>query len=772
MRRRRLVAVARVLARHGAFFGTGLLATAAQVLLLRELVVDVAGDEAAIGVGLAAWLAGIAMGAWAARRRRAAVAPQDAAAGLALLAVLPIGVIVAGRLMRQALAPGAGQLPGVGLALAVSLATLAPPGALVGWTFTALASAASRVWVAGEGIARLYVAESLGSIGGGLLVTVLAGRLAPLRTAALVGALAAAPAIAAGWDRLVAGRRLLAGALVAAAAALVVSGPLDRWSERARFAGTAPGVRLSAVLDTPYQHLALGGDEVTDVYASGQYAGSFPDPYSAESLGHLVACLAPDPRSVLVLGGTEQGLLPVLIRHPVRELLVVEPDAQAFTFLRARLPEADQRALRDPRVLVVHDDPRHFVSLARRGGAFDLVLLLGPDPATLLRARLTTAEFYRLLAARLRPDGVIVVGLRTAPNVITGETAALAGALLRSLQEALPVVRATPGPDSLLVAGWRASAVTLDPAVLAERWRARGLSSPSFDASLLPLLLPPERVAATEAALLAAGAGAVASRDDRPASFLHALARRQQVSSGVFGRALAAASRIPPGLLAVLALLPSLAVMARLLTAGAPPDRRAAAAASHAVAVAGAAGMGWSLLVLFSFQTHAGALYGQLGVLTALFMAGLAVGAALARRALVAAVGREGGAADPRLALRVCVGAALAFAAALPSTLTATGFASRAGVAAALIAHGALLLAAGVVTGSLFPVAAVVRLAAGDGAGEAAGRLETADHVGAAAAALLGAVLFVPILGLATSAGLLAALLAVALGATFLPGRG
>ena len=95
--------------RHAAFLAAGLLATAAQVLLLRELVVDVAGDEAAIGVGLAAWLGGIAAGASAARRRRAAAAPRDAAAGLALLALLsPLGIL-GGRLLRLALAPRGGR---------------------------------------------------------------------------------------------------------------------------------------------------------------------------------------------------------------------------------------------------------------------------------------------------------------------------------------------------------------------------------------------------------------------------------------------------------------------------------------------------------------------------------------------------------------------------------------------------------------------------------------------------------------------------------------
>ena len=185
--------------RQAAFLAAGLLATAAQVLLLRELVVDVAGDEAAIGVGLAAWLAGIAAGASAARRRRAAAAPRDAAAGLAFLALVsPLGIL-GGRLLRLALAPQAGELPGLGLVLALSLATLAPPGAAVGWTFTALASSASRLWEAGEGITRLYVFESLGSLLGGVAVTALAGSwMSPLRVCALLGVGAALLGLLAG----------------------------------------------------------------------------------------------------------------------------------------------------------------------------------------------------------------------------------------------------------------------------------------------------------------------------------------------------------------------------------------------------------------------------------------------------------------------------------------------------------------------------------------------------------------------------------------------
>jgi spermidine synthase len=753
--------------RHAAFLAAGLLATAAQVLLLRELVVDAAGDEAAIGIGLAAWLLGIALGAAAARRRPARVAPEDAAAGLLALALLPPLGIVGGRLLRLALAPEAGELPGLGHVLAFSLATLAPPGLAVGWTFTALAASASRLWERGEAIAWVYVVESLGSLLGGLAVTLLAGRwIAPLRLAALFAAFALLLALVGLREGVLGRPRLLAWGVLAGAALVAFSPTLDAASQRARFAGTAPGLRLRAVTETPYQHLALGGDDVLHLYASGQYAGSFPDPYAAESLGHLLALLAPRPRRVLLVGGTERGLLPVLLRHPVETLVLVEPDAEGFAFLVPRLPEADRTALRDSRVVAVHADPRALLA-SPGAGPFDLVLILTGEPATLLRARLATVEFFAAIASRLGPEGVVVLPVRTAPLALAGETAPLAGSIFRSLRLALPVVRATPGPDTLLVAGVSAQGATLDPAILAARWRGRDAWSSSFDPAVLPVLLAPDRVASQETALVAAEASAEASRDDRPVSFIHALARRQRTTAGAWGRLVATASRTPPGGLVVLAILPSLLVVGRLLTSGGPSPRRSAAAASHAVAVVGAAGMGWWLLVLFSFQTRAGALYGDLGALTAVFMLGLALGATLAPRA-VFPPDRHDGASLPGAvrALRLSLAAAALFAIALHIALAAAGRVGPGGVGLARLVHGALLLAAGAATGGVFPVAAGVRLAAGDGAGEAAGRLETADHVGAAAAALLGAVLFVPLLGLAGTVWLLAGLVVVALAGT------
>jgi spermidine synthase len=220
-------------------------------------------------------------------------------------------------------------------------------------------------------------------------------------------------------------------------------------------------------------------------------------------------------------------------------------------------------------------------------------------------------------------------------------------------------------------------------------------------------------------------------------------------------------ARVPPRWLIALALLPSLLAVTRH-SLRRDPGRSLTGAAVHAVVVTGACGMAWSLLILFSYQTRAGALYGRIGLLVALFMLGLAAGGFALRRGAELPAGRA------RDWLPAITAGALLFALAVPSALHALGRPAldRSGLPDLL--HAALLLAAGLVTGGLFPVAAGVLLAARRDTLQTAGALETADHAGAAVAALVGGVVLIPALGLTGTAWLLAALQAVVLAGALL----
>jgi spermidine synthase len=739
------------------FAAAGGLALGVQTYLLREYLVTLGGDEAALGLGLGAWLTGIALGALVARRWASRHPRVLAAGAVALLGIAGWAGMGWARFGRVLLGVPNGELIPLGPCLLLAFVVFTLPGAMVGAGFVALGvSAAQASGLPRDAIGKLYVSEALGSLVVGLLVSlVVIPHFAPLAGLGLVLGIGFAAASPAARARLIAGRWLFpALALGAFASALPwVTRPLEASTARARFGSVVEGIQLVDWTDTPYQHVDIGGDESRVLYLDGQYVASFPDPSEDESRAHQLMLLAERPANVLLFGTLDTGMVRFCLQHGVERFDLVQFDRAAFELTRRYLAPADQQALADPRVRVIFADPRRFLAESRE--PYDLVANLGPDPVTLLHARASTVEFLRLVRARLAPRGVYVTRFVAGANVQAGQVGITGASLRRSLAEVFPVVRAVPEPEARLVAGLSPQAVTLDPTRLLARYRERAIQSEVFSPDLLPSLFPPERVAALESELGRAARSLPPSSDDQPVSFLHALGVRQEIARSAWAPLLVWASNHPVTL-ALGALGPSLCLALWYVVRRGRHGARAAAL--HATVVTGAAGMAWSLMLFFSFQTRVGALYSELGALTALFMLGLAAGGAWAVR--------QSGRPSLMRAQAIAVGGAL---------LVALGFAAvgRAAGGGAMLAilHGLWLVLAGAATGTVFPAAAITLLDRGEQASGAAGLVELADHAGAAVAAVFAAVLFIPALGLFWTAMLLALLELIALGVVMLGQR-
>jgi spermidine synthase len=170
--------------------------------------------------------------------------------------------------------------------------------------------------------------------------------------------------------------------------------------------------------------------------------------------------------------------------------------------------------------------------------------------------------------------------------------------------------------------------------------------------------------------------------------------------------------------------------------------RRGRPAPGFAACATGAAGMALQLVLLLAFQTLRGHLYHALGGLLAGFMAGMAVGALAAGRFLN----------QPRVLARACAGAA-AVAALVPVVIEL----ARVLPGWTTIIITAVMGLVGASTGAVYPVA--VHVAANP---QAAARIYAWDLAGASAAAALGALLAIPLLGILPVAALSAALCASA----------
>jgi spermidine synthase len=786
-----------------ALFSVGLTAIVGQILLMRELVATLYGNELLIGLILAAWLGWGAAGA--------AIAAQHLpgrkrllAAGLAAAALLLPTQLVLVRGLRTLLGATPGSTLDLSTLVLAVLLVLAPLCLCLG----ALFSVGARLAVeANRTPGWAYVWDSIGSVAGGVLFSFVFIRwLNPFQTAFLVGAFDLSVALLLGLHPRIElhasappglepsggcsfARRASVAAIVLFAALAAVALPLGRAAQNAALrlewpaatSGAAQSLLFSG--DSPYGRLAVqarGSQRIfyTDGVLAFETQSTFP-----EEVAHLALSAHPAPRDVLLIGGGIAGDLREILKHPVDSVTYVELDPLLIEAARTHLPSADAAVLDDPRVRLVLADGRAFVGQIEPG--YDAIILDLPEPTTGALNRFYTVEFFDQARALLRPGGILFFGLPSAENYWNPELARRNASIYRSLTEVFPSVTVLPGEHSFFLAA--EDSLELDAGVMSERLAQRHIDTKWVTSGYLRDLLTGDRFAQAQASVKGE-TGVRINRDLFPLSYYYSLALWLARSSGSpqAGRALETAGALR---LWWLALPLGLAV---LLTRW-----KRSWALTLVVAGVGLAQMLLELVLLFAYQALHGSLYGEVSLLVTAFMAGLALGGAAGNRVTTLegmkiappapVMNRGRGKPDaavqlgnPRILHRVLIavlaatalyGALLPFLFSIPS---AAGGVPK-------LAFPALALLGGLLGGVVFPLASTLGIASrgsqptgqsairnqpsaiSDRLSATGGLLYAADLAGGCLGALLGAALLIPILGIPQTCAVIALLAAAGL---------
>ena len=134
--------------------------------------------------------------------------------------------------------------------------------------------------------------------------------------------------------------------------------------------------------------------------------GEFSTSYVQEMQGHIGSFLRPHSKLALVLGSGFGLTAAALAENPRLERV------DAVEILPAMIEAADRFAPynrsyhRNPRIRVRADDGRHF--LARATEKYDIVSINVSDPHLPGASSLFNAEFYQVVKAHLRRDGVVI----------------------------------------------------------------------------------------------------------------------------------------------------------------------------------------------------------------------------------------------------------------------------------------------------------------------------------------------------------------------------
>jgi len=126
-----------------------------------------------------------------------------------------------------------------------------------------------------------------------------------------------------------------------------------------------------------------------------------------EALVHPVMILSESVERVLIAGGGEGATLREVLKHPVKEVIMVDLDESVINIAKNYLPEWNSGAFDDPRVRLIIDDARAYIETTK--DYFDVIIIDLPEPAEGGPAFLLyTEEFYKNIKEALKDSGMMV----------------------------------------------------------------------------------------------------------------------------------------------------------------------------------------------------------------------------------------------------------------------------------------------------------------------------------------------------------------------------
>lgn len=424
---------------------SGATAVVTQIVLLREFLSVFYGNELIIGVVLADWL--ILTGIGSALGRRAERAGDITTSAVFLMvsaALLPSATVFSLYYIKSAFFPP-GSMIGIIQIFGLSFILLMPFCLVSGALFTVfslLLSSEKKEDV----IPRVYALDALGSIAGGIAFNLFIIRFLPAFGAlALIGTvgLAACFLLASSSGR--PGLRHVPSAAGLLLLSLFFSFRPDALVRDLLYKGQqvlySKATRYGALTVTKH------GDQ-KNFYENNLLLYSTGDMEFIEESVHYAMAQHRRPRQVLLISGGISGMTGEILKYGADRVDYIELNPELISIGRR-----ETSALDDPRIHAIAEDARRYIK--RTGQAYDVVLIVAPDPVTAQINRYYTAEFFAELKKRLTREAVISIGLLPAADYLGSEAKILTSVLYHTLRGSFEKVVIVPGWKNYFIASDR-----------------------------------------------------------------------------------------------------------------------------------------------------------------------------------------------------------------------------------------------------------------------------------------------------------------------------
>ncbi len=737
----------------------GVSGIAAQIILLRELLISFLGNELTLGIILANWLILVAIGSFVVGKTVEKVERKIEVFvffQLFFSMALPLTIYFS-RIFKNILLATPGEGLGFAPIFYSSFLILLPVALPQGARFTYGCKLYSQyIKEDASSIGKVYVLESIGSIIGGLLITfLLIQYLNSFEIAFIISLTNTLISIFLLWPKPSSFKSTFQKAL------WILSILLSFVFAYSLLPQTSSAIHQSSIhsqwrnLNVIHNENSIYGNitvtkrgEQFTFFTNGvpSITTPVPDIASIEDFVHFPMLFHEKPESVLILSGGAGGMIHEILKYPVKRVDYVELDPLLLKLVQKFSTPLTQSELTDPRVRFHYMDGRFFIKRSR--DRFDLIFIGLLAPQELQANRLFSSEFFSIAKGRMNPDGIIVLTLPGSLTYISPELKDLNRCILDTLKSVFRSVRIIPGESNLYLASNSGKLENVAQEEIIKRLEGRKIQTSLFTKGYLEFRLH-ERwmkwfLESTERKEIQINS------DFRPIGVFLSLSYWNALFSpslaGIFKWFEGFSLRISIAFMVLFTILIGVLFIKRpLLSRQSIP---------YAIFTTGLAGMIFNLAVIFTFQTFYGYLYHQMGLLIAVFMFGVALSGFYMTRHL------DRIERDSHLFLKIEIMIILfsflfPFVFSIPSQYLEK-------TAISLLIYPVFLIISffsGAWIGLQFPLASKIYLATpgkGGTLGHTAGLLYGADLLGGFLGGLGGGILLLPILGLKESCFMMA----------------
>ena len=731
-----------------AILAMGFSGIVAEVLLLRELLIVFSGNELCIGIIFANWLILEAFGCFFLGRiaEKSKYTLETFTVISILFSFSLFTAIFLTRIMKRVIGIAIGESIGFVPMLYSSFLILFPVSILHG----ALFPLCCRMYFMFSGqdessAGKVYAYETVGTIIGGIVCTYLF--IPYLHTfqasivLAILNVIVCLVVLASSWKIGLFQKTVLVflSVLLFFSGFVVFTGHMDRLHHHSI---QTQWKNLNIV---HYQNSQYGN--ICVIENEGQYIffqdgipdiiTPIPDLAFIEEFVHLTLLAHPEPAKLLILSGGAGGIIKEAFKHPSIETIeYAELDPLLLDLLRKFPTPLTESELNDSRVKITHVDGLLFLKTTQN--KYDFIFVGIMEPSNLQANRFFTKEFFSLVKKRLNKEGILVLGLPGSLMYVNDELKNLNSCIFHTLKRVFPYIRVIPGDGkNLFLSSDSQDISTIDRKQIIERLYLRNIRANV----IVPWHLEKKLHHGWQDwfSRFLEGSSQKINSDFKPLGLFYSITHWNALYapslSGLFSQFERINLRIIV-LLFVFFLL--LYVVFRL-----KHRRSFQAGIPLSIITTGFAGMIFSLMIIFTFQSMYGYVFSWIGLLVSFFMAGAACGAMLATKVLTQIKNCF------RLFIKIDL-AIICFSFGWPFIFLAVRAYLDSPDVFVFFKMLFLIIACicGLLIGSQFPLANRIYLRSSTSLSETAGLLYASDLLGGWFGGIVGAVVLLPVLGL------------------------